>query len=176
MQSVMECDATSFSRGALCTALQAEALSRSSTGTQTDAAILMVKTGTQTLADDVLDVSTAEAMVAEALCLLDKAVERERLVEACALVWRDRAELGAALIRKEEEHTEAARAALQTAKSLAAAEQAARQMLEQLLAEEAAVADAAIECSLTEYRARCQVEADLAIWKALASGQGGRGG
>jgi hypothetical protein len=34
-----------------------------------------VKTGTQTLADDVLDVSTAEAMVAEALCLLDKAVE-----------------------------------------------------------------------------------------------------
>jgi hypothetical protein len=65
----------SFSRGALCTALQAEALSRSSTGTQTDAAILMVKTGTQTLADDVLDVSTAEAMVAEALCLLDKAVE-----------------------------------------------------------------------------------------------------
>ena len=74
-------------------------------------------------------------MVAEELYLLDEAVEHERLVEACALVWRDCAELGAALIRKEEERTEAAREALQTAKSLAAAEQAVRQMLDQLLAE-----------------------------------------
>ena len=61
LQTVLEYDATGFAR-ALCSALQAEAPSRSSTGTQTDAAILMVETGTQTVADDVVDVSSYQLL------------------------------------------------------------------------------------------------------------------
>ena len=68
---------------------------------------------------------------------------------------RSCAELTARMLRKEEERTDDARAVLQTAKDLQRCEQAARQMVERLLAMEAALADAAVERSMREYRARC---------------------
>jgi hypothetical protein len=176
LQAVLESDAAGFAR-ALCTSLQTEGPSCSSTGTMTDAAVSTVEAGMQTcLTGDAVDTSTAEAMVAEAMCMLDAALEREQLAETRTLVWQGRAEFAARLLRAEEERTDGARSALQTAKSLEQAEQAARQMVEQLLAMEAALADAAVERSLNEYRARCRVETELALWKALASGRGGRGG
>ena len=119
------------------------------------ATIPTVSIGTEAVADDMVDTDAAEAMVAEASTMLDQAEERARLAEARALEWCDRAELTARMLRKEEERTDDARAALQTAKDLQRCEQAARQMVERLLAMEAALADAAVERSMREYRARC---------------------
>lgn len=66
--------------------------------------------------------------------MLDHAEERERLAEARALEWCNHTELAARMLRNEEEHTHDARAALHTAKDLQRCEQAARQMVELLLA------------------------------------------
>ena len=45
-------------------------------------------------------------------------------------------------------------------------------MIQQLLAAEAAVADAAEERAMHEHKARCQAEAQRDIWQALAGGRG----
>ena len=172
LQSVLEYDATGFAR-ALCSALQAEAPSRSSTGTQTDAAILMVETGTQTVADDVVDVSTAEAMVAEALCMVDEAQHCERLADKRARSWEARAELAATLLHAAEVRIERAQAETLAAEKFAAAQHIAMQML---LAAEAALADAAETRAEYECRARWQAEAQRDVWQALAGSRGGRGG
>ena len=70
--------AAGFAR-ALCTALRAEGPSCSSTGTVTDTVVLDVATQTA-LTGDVVDISTAEEMVEEALCMVVQAEERERLL------------------------------------------------------------------------------------------------
>ena len=62
-------------------------------GTMTDTAVLDVATQTA-LTGDVVDISTAEAMVEEALCMVAEAEEGERDAQKCAREWLDRAELG----------------------------------------------------------------------------------
>ena len=171
LQSVLlQHDAAGFAR-AMCTALRAEAPSCSSTGTVTDTATIpTVSIGTEAVADDMVDTDVAEAMVAEASTMLDQAEERARLAEARALEWCDRAELTARMLRKEEEHTDDARAALQTAKDLQRCEQAARQMVERLLAMEAALADAAVERSMREYKGSTGLRGGLA-WVQRVEGE-----
>ena len=126
-------------------------------GTMTDASV--VDMGTQTTADDAVDTATAEAMVAEALHMVDEAKERERLAEERACSLQGYAELGASLLRAAEDRTDRAQAAQQAAERSAAAERATKQMAEQLLAAEAALADAAEESARNEHRARRQAEA-----------------
>ena len=128
------------------------------------------------LAGNVVDTSTAEAMVAEATCMLDDADERAQLAEAHSRAWQDRAELASSLLKAEENRTDRARAQKLEAESWAAAERDARQVIQQLLAAEAAVADAAEERAMHEHKARCQAEAQRDIWQALAGGRGSRGG
>ena len=65
-------------------------------GTMTDTAVLDVATQTA-LTGDVVDISTAEAMVEEALCMVAEAEEGERDAQKCAREWLDRAELATAL-------------------------------------------------------------------------------
>ena len=143
--------------------------------TMTDTVVLDVATQTA-LTGDVVDVSTAEAMVEEALCMVAEAEEGERAAQKCAREWLDRAELGTALLRKAEERTDWAQRERRAAQALATAEQAARHMAEQLLAAEAALADAAVESTLHECAARRQAEAQRDIYQALAgAGRGGRG-
>ena len=55
-------------------------------GTMTDASV--VDMGTQATADDAVDTATAEAMIAEALRMVDEANERERLAEERARSWQ----------------------------------------------------------------------------------------
>ena len=143
----------------------------------TDTAVLGVATQT-VLTGDVVDTSTAEAMIAEALLMADEAQERERvaLAHEQAQRWLANAELGACVLRKAEVRTDFAQAERQAAERLLAAEQAARQMAEQMLAAEAALADAAMESARSECAARRQAETQRDIWRALASGTGGRGG
>ena len=129
----------------------------------------MLDVTTQTaLTGDVVDISTAEAMVEEALCMVAQAEERERAAEKRGRQWLDRVELATALLRKVEERTDWAQAERRAAQSLAAAEQAARHMAEQMLAAEAALADAAVECARDECAARCQAEAQRDLWHAGA--------
>ena len=73
LQAVLETDATGFAR-ALCTSLQqTEAPSVSSTGTMADADVPMVEACMQTcLTGDAVDISTAEAMILEALSMLGR--------------------------------------------------------------------------------------------------------
>ena len=99
--------------------------------------------GTQATADDAVDTATAEAMIAEALRMVDEANERERLAEECARSWQGYAELGRSLLQAAEDRTDRAQAEREVAERSAAAERAAKQMAEQLLAAEAALADAA---------------------------------
>ena len=82
LQAVLQHDAMGLAR-ALCTELRTEAPSCSSTGTQTKQAMRMASAsmGTQTVPDDHVDTSTAEAMVAEALNMADEAQERERAAD-----------------------------------------------------------------------------------------------
>ena len=95
LQAVLENDA-GFARAlapALWLLLQEAGPSRSSTGTMTNGDAV-VEAGVQTcLTGNVVDTSTAEAIVAEATCMLDDADERAQLAEACSLAWQDRAEL-----------------------------------------------------------------------------------
>ena len=65
----------------------------------TDTAVLDVATQTA-LTGEVVDTSTAEAMIAEALLMADEAQERERVADEQALRWLANAELGACLLRK----------------------------------------------------------------------------
>ena len=76
------------------------------TGTVTDATT-MRSVGTQAAvaADDMVDTATAEAMVAEALCMLEEAQEREQLAVMRARTWTRRAELATSLLRAEENRT-----------------------------------------------------------------------
>ena len=83
---------------------------------------------------------------------------------------RSCAELTARMLRKEEERTDDARAALQTAKDLQRCEQAARQMVERLLAMEAALADAAVERSMREYKGSTGLRGGLA-WVQRVEGE-----
>ena len=92
-----------------------------------------------------VDVATAEAMVVEALRMADEAKECERAAEECARTWEGRAELGATLLRTAEDRTDRAQAGWQAAERSAAAERAAKQVAEELLASEAALADATVE-------------------------------
>ena len=62
--------------------------------TMTDTVVLDVATQTRALTGDVVDISTAEAMVEEALCMVAEAEEGERDAQKCAREWLDRAELG----------------------------------------------------------------------------------
>ena len=110
-----------------------------------------VNVGTQTsAADDMVDTLVAEAMISEALCMVDEAKHRERLTGVRARSWEDRAELGATLLRAAEARTDRAQAARQAAERSAAAERAAKQMAEHMLAAEAALADAAVESARNE--------------------------
>ena len=93
--------------------------------------------------DDAVDTATAEAMIAEALRMVDEANERERLAEERARSWQGYAELGRSLLQAAEDRTDRAQAEREVAERSAAAERAAKQMAEQLLAAEAALADAA---------------------------------
>ena len=178
LQAVLENDA-GFARAlapALWLLLQEAGPSRSSTGTMTDG-VAVVEAGVQTcLTGNVVDTSTAEAMVAEATCMLDDADERAQLAEAHSRAWQDRAELASSLLKAEENRTDRARAQKLEAESWAAAERDARQVIQQLLAAEAAVADAAEERAMHEHKARCQAEAQRDIWQALAGGRGSQGG
>ena len=98
--------------------------------------VAVVEAGVQTcLTGNVVDTSTAEAMVAEAICMLDAALEDARS-------WGNRAETAATFLRLAEDRTDRARQALQAAERLLATEQAARLMAEHMLAAEAALADA----------------------------------
>ena len=166
--------AAGFAR-ALCTALRA-ARPAAEIGTMTNTAVLKDTAVQTALADDVVDSKTAEAMIAEALSMLDEANERERAADERARSWEGRAELGTTLLRAAEDRTDRAQAERQAAERLADTERVARLVAEQLLAAEAALADAAVEQAQHEYRARCPLEADLALWKALAGGRAGRGG
>ena len=81
--------------------------------------------------------------------------------------------------RAAEDRTDRAQARMQGAEKDAAAEQAARCVVEQLLAAEAALADVAEERSLHESATRRQAEAQRDVWRAIAGdrgSQGGRGG
>ena len=87
LQAVLLIDAAGFAR-ALCKALQVEPPAAQQS-TATNEKVLMVDAASQTTADDVVDTATAEAMVAEALCMVDEAQHRERLAdkrEACLLM------------------------------------------------------------------------------------------
>ena len=134
---------------ALCTALQAAPpAAESMIDKHADEA--QVNVGTQTsAADDMVDTLVAEAMISEALCMVDEAKHRERLTGVRARSWEDRAELGATLLRAAEARTDRAEAARQAAERSAAAERAAKQMAEHMLAAEAALADAAVESART---------------------------
>ena len=114
LQAVLQHDAAGLAR-AMCTALRAEAPSRSSTGTQTQAASASM--GTQTVPDNVVDISTAEAMVAEALSMADEAQERERAADERARHWLASAELAAALLRKADARTDYAQVERQAAQT-----------------------------------------------------------
>ena len=143
--------------------------------TMADVAVLNV--GTQTvLMGDVVETSVAEAMIAEALCMLDAAQERERLADERARSWEVRAELATTLLKAAEVQTDRAQADRLAAERLVAAEHAAMEMAVQLLAAEAALADAAVERALHEGAVRAPAEAQRDIWRALAGGRGGRGG
>ena len=128
------------------------------------------------LTSDVVETSVAEAMIAEAMCMLDEAQERERLADERASLWEGCAEFGTTLLKAAEDRTDRAQADRLAAERLAAAEHAAMQMAVQLLAAEAALADAAVERALNECAARAQAEAQRDIWRALAGGRGGRRG
>ena len=143
-------------------------------GTMTDASV--VDMGTQATADDAVDTATAEAMIAEALRMVDEANERERLAEERARSWQGYAELGRSLLQAAEDRTDRAQAEREVAERSAAAERAAKQMAEQLLAAEAALADAAETRAEYECRARWQAEAQRDVWQVLAGSRGGRGG
>ena len=77
-------------------------------GTMTDASV--VDMGTQATADDAVDTATAEAMIAEALRMVDEANERERLAEERARSWQGYAELGRSLLQAAEDRTDRAQA------------------------------------------------------------------
>ena len=97
LQSVLQHDAAGFAR-AMCTALRAEAPSPSSTGTVLER-IAVADAGSQTT-DDMIDVLTAEAIVAEALQVGDELAAKQAEAEHhasqldCALS-KAQAQLGA---------------------------------------------------------------------------------
>jgi hypothetical protein len=77
---------------ALCTALQAAPpAAEIMTDEQADEAQVNVGTPTSA-ANDMVDISVAEAMISEALCMVDEAQHRERLAGVRARSWEDRAE------------------------------------------------------------------------------------
>ena len=133
-------------------------------GTMTDASV--VDMGTQATADDAVDTATAEAMIAEALRMVDEANERERLAEERARSWQGYAELGRSLLQAAEDRTDRAQAEREVAERSAAAERAAKQMAEQLLAAEAAVADAAEESARNE---QCRCACLACSWSSTAN-------
>ena len=134
--------------------------------------------GTQTtLTGDVVDTSTAEAMIAEALRMVDETTERERLAVMRARSWEERMELATSLLKAEENRTDRVREERMEAESRAAAAHATQQMAEQLLAAEAALADAALADAVHEHNVRRQAEAQRDMYQALAGARrGGRGG
>ena len=147
------------------------------TGMVTDATSTQ-SVGTQAAvdADDMVDTATAEAMVAEALRMVDEVQERERAADERARVWEGHADFATTLLRAAEDRTDWAQAGKESAERVAAAERETRQMAEQMLAAEAALADSAVESARNERRARHKAEAEIEIWRALAGGRGGRGG
>ena len=147
--------AAGFAR-ALCIALRV-APPAAEIGTMTDMAVLNVATQTA-LTGNVVDTATAEAMIDEAVCMMDEAEARERAAEERAHVWLANAELGSALLRKAEDRTDCAHAGRQAAEAVTAAERAARRVLEQMLKAEAALADAALADAESERNARRRIE------------------
>eukprot|EP00326_Haptolina_ericina_P021025 CAMPEP_0181178106 /NCGR_PEP_ID=MMETSP1096-20121128/5537_1 /TAXON_ID=156174 ORGANISM="Chrysochromulina ericina, Strain CCMP281" /NCGR_SAMPLE_ID=MMETSP1096 /ASSEMBLY_ACC=CAM_ASM_000453 /LENGTH=116 /DNA_ID=CAMNT_0023266341 /DNA_START=1320 /DNA_END=1670 /DNA_ORIENTATION=- len=81
LQAVLQIpeSAAGFAR-ALCTALRAVPPA-AEVGTMTDTAVLNDTAVQTALAGDVVDSTTAEAMIAEVLSMLDEANERERAAE-----------------------------------------------------------------------------------------------
>ena len=76
----------------------------------TDTCMVTDATSTQSVgtqaaiaAHDMVDTITAEAMVAEALCMMDEAEKRAQLAAMDARVWFDRAQLATTLLRRAEE-------------------------------------------------------------------------
>ena len=55
------------------------------------------------LTSDVVETSVAEAMIAEAMCMLDEAQERERLADQRASLWEGCAEFGTTLLKAAED-------------------------------------------------------------------------
>ena len=55
-----------------------------------------------------VDIATADAMVAEALCMIDEAKEHERAADERARSWEARAELSATLLQAAEDRTDRA--------------------------------------------------------------------
>jgi hypothetical protein len=68
----------------------------------------------------------------------EDAAASSKAAEGCARVWEKRAEFSATLLRAAEDRTDRAQAGMQGAEKDATAEQAARRVVEQLLAAEAA--------------------------------------
>ena len=164
--------AAGFAR-ALCNALRA-APPAAEIGTMTDVAVLNAATQTA-LTGNVVDTSTAEAMIDEALCMVAEAETRERAAEKRAHAWLANAELASTLLRKADDRTDYAQAGRQAAEAATAVERAARRVVEQMLKAEAALADAALADAESERNACRRIETEYAIWRAF-TGRGGRGG
>ena len=112
---------------------------------------------------DVVDISTAEAMVAEALCMVDEAKERECAADERARSWEDRIRSLQSLFSRPQRtgQIEPRQSDWKQRGSGGSclSERAAKQMAEKLLAAEAALADAALADAVHERSARCQAEA-----------------
>ena len=107
LQAVLQHDAAGLAR-ALCTSFQTAppVASSAETATMTGIPVLTVAGTQTTLTGDVVDTSTAEAMIAEALRMVDDTTERERLAVMRARSWEERMELATSLLKAEENRTD----------------------------------------------------------------------
>ena len=146
-QAVLQHDAAGFARS-LCEALRAEpeqAAAACQWETQWEAVNEEEDVSTQTT-EDMIELSTAEAMLTEAMKIGDEYSAARHAAELRARQFEDAAATAAALMQRADERTDGERAARQAAEEqLAAQEQAARMAIEKLLAAEAAALDAAEE-------------------------------
>ena len=142
LKSVLQHDATGFAR-ALCTALRAEAPSRSSTGTVPER-IAVADAGSQTT-DDMIDVLTAEAIVAEASQVGDELAAKQAVAEHHASQLDCALSKAQAQLSRAEQRAKCENAAKEAAERRAEDWQAAWQAAEQRATDEAASCEAAEE-------------------------------
>ena len=144
-QAVLQHDAAGFARS-LCEALRAEpeqAAAACQWETQWEAVNEEEDVSTQTT-EDMIELSTAEAMLTEAMKIGDENSAAGHAAELRARQFEDAAATAAALMQRADERTDGEMAArLAAEEQLAAQEQAARMAIEKLLAAEAAALDAA---------------------------------